>query len=416
MPIHSISPNVNDALFQPLSGLAAASPHARRCPEFSDEHWLIAGVTRCLERVESGRAFLQEHGPGLPCQPTHSTYFTSLHNERRLKLLREINQVVLAAARLPDRLEVIPELARYECFAVDGHWHKAGAHDPRHGDLKMTVGHFYSLDLRGHQLRVMATGEGLHEHDMSALKRIKPAGLRHGAPKGKRVLIIYDKAGIDFDFWKRCRVEKAVYFLSRAKEGMAYDWIEDRPLNPNDARNQGIESDRLIRLRGEGGLMRLIRYVEPDKGKTCEFLTNEMDLPACVLVELYRRRWDVEKVFDEIKNKLNEKKAWGTNPGSKQTQAEFVALTHNLLLIYESRLEKEHGVANAAEDQRRAGRQENLRAYLQATGREISSLIICARRATQRSVKLLRWLRHALHERLTEEAAVPRLKLLYASL
>ena len=162
--------------------------------------------------------------------------------------------------------------------------------------------------------------------------------------------------------------------------------------------------------------MRLIRYLEPDKGKTYAFLTNEMDLPAGVLVELYRRRWEIEKVFDEIKNKLQERKAWGTNLGSKQTQAQFVALTHNLLLIYESQLEKEHGVANAAEDQRRAARQAERRAYLQATGREISSLVICARRATQRSVKFLRWLRHCLHERLTEEAAVPRLKALYASL
>ena len=113
-------------------------------------------------------------------------------------------------------------------------------------------------------------------------------------------------------------------------------------------------------------------------------------------------------MFDEIKNKLNEKKAWGTNLGSKQTQAQFVALTHNLLLIYESRLEKEHGVANAAEDQRRDGRQQELREYLERTGREISSLIIGARRATQRSVKFLRWLRNAIHERLAEEAAVPR--------
>jgi hypothetical protein len=416
MPIHSNTPFVNDAFFQPLSGLAAASPHARVCPEFSDEHWLLAGVRRCLERVESGRAFLQEHGPGLPCQPSHANYFNSLHSERRLELVRDVNRSVLAAAQLPDRLAAMAELARYEVFAADGHWHKAATHDPRHKETKMPVGHFYSLDLRGHQLRVMATGEGLHEHDMSALKRIKPAGLRHGVPKGKRVLIVYDKAGIDFEFWKRCRVEKAVYFLSRAKEGLVYDWIEDRPLDPNDARNQGIESDRLIRLRGDGGLMRLIRYVEPDKGKTYEFLTNEMDLPACVLVELYRRRWEAEKVFDEIKNKLNEKKAWGTNLGSKETQAEFVALTHNLLLIYESRLEKEHGVANAAEDQRRDARQQELREYLEATGRGISSLVICARRATQRSVKLLRWLRHALHQRLTEEAAVPRLKLLYASL
>jgi IS4 transposase len=29
-----------------------------------------------------------------------------------------------------------------------------------------------------------------------------------------------------------------------------------------------------------------------------------MDLSSGVLVELYRRRWEIEKVFDDLKNKL----------------------------------------------------------------------------------------------------------------
>src|ERR1035437_9437636 len=48
----------------------------------------------------------------------------------------------------------------------------------------MAVGHFYSLNLRTHTLRHLAAAEGLHEHDMSALKRVKPKGLRQGVPKG----------------------------------------------------------------------------------------------------------------------------------------------------------------------------------------------------------------------------------------
>ena len=77
------------------------------------------------------------------------------------------------------------------------------------------------MDLRTHTLRHLAAGQGLHEHDMSALKRIKPKGLRQDVPKARRVLIVYDKAGIDFDYWQRCRQECAVYFLSRGKENMA---------------------------------------------------------------------------------------------------------------------------------------------------------------------------------------------------
>jgi hypothetical protein len=79
---------------------------------------------------------------------------------------------------LPDRLAAIPELAQYECFAADGHWHQAGAHDPRYEWAQLAVGHFYSLNLRTQTLRHLAAGEGLYEHDLSALKRIKTKGLR----------------------------------------------------------------------------------------------------------------------------------------------------------------------------------------------------------------------------------------------
>ncbi len=175
-------------------------------------------MLRVLETSASGRAFLQEHGPRLGQPPTPANYFVTLHSARRQALLTGVNLTLLTTANrtLPDRLTALPELASYECFAAHGHWHHAAAHDFRHDGAKLAVGHFYSLNLRTQTLRHLAAGEGLHEHDMSALKRIKPKGLRQDVPKGRRVLLIYDKAGIDFDYWQRCRQECAVYFLSRA--------------------------------------------------------------------------------------------------------------------------------------------------------------------------------------------------------
>lgn len=409
------SPGVNDAFFQPLAGLVATSPHTYPCPEFSDEDWVRLGIQRVLERVESGRAFLQEHGPRFDYVPTRANYFVAQRSARRRDLARDVNLRLRAAAPQPDRLAHLPELQNYQCFALDGHWHQAATHDPRHDGMKMAVGHFYSLDLRGHQLRHLAVGEGLHEHDMSVLKRLQPAGLRQAVPKGRRVLIVYDKAGIDFDFWKRCRQECAVYFLSRVKEGMVFDWIENRAVDPQDPRNRGVTEDRLVVTR-EGHRMRIIHYTDPASGAAYEFLTNEMDVPAGVLAELYRRRWDIEKVFDELKNKLGEKKAWGTSLEAKGAQGQLVALTHNLLLMYEARLEREHGVTNTAEDARRQERKREAGRTARQAGRALSPLLGRACRATQRSVKFMRWLRQALRENLAEACAVPRLTQLYASL
>src|SRR5512140_542928 len=357
MPTAATNTTVNQAFFQPLEGLAATSLASKPCPEFSDDDYLRLGVQRVLESSESGRAFLQEHGVRFENTPELGNYFAALRSARRCEVLRDVNVALVAKAdaTVHDRLADIPELANYECFAQDGHWHKAATHDARHEGTKMAVGHFYSLNLRTHSLRHLAAGQGLHEHDMSALKRIKPKGLRQGVPKGKRVLIVYDKAAIDFGYWKRCRQECAVYFISRVKENMVFDWVESVPVDRSDPRNHGVTEDRRVRTR-EGHPLRIIYYTDPQTGESYEFLTNELDLPPGVIVELYRRRWEAEKVFDEIKNKLGEKKAWATSLVAKEAQAQLVAITHNLLLMYEQKLEKDHGVTNQAEDQRRAER------------------------------------------------------------
>lgn len=375
------------------------------------------GVQRVLEASESGRAFLQEHGLRFDNPPTYANYFASLRSPRRGELAREVNLALIAAidSRVCDRLAGIPELAKYACFAADGHWHQAASHDSRHDGNKVAVGHFYSLNLRTHTLRHMAAGEGLHEHDMSALKRIKPKGLRQGVRQGTRVLVIYDKAGIDLGYWKRCRQECAVYFLSRVKENMVFEWIEDRPWERSDARNHGVLIDWKVRSR-DGHVLRLILYQDPQSGTVYEFLTNEMDLPPGVLAELYRRRWEAEKVFDEIKNKLGQKKAWGSHLTAKQTQAQMIALTHNLLLGYEQDLEQRHGLRNVAEDQRRSQRVDSLSEACARMDWPVSSLLLQARRATQRSVKFIRWLRQAIRDKLAEALAVARLRTLYAVL
>ncbi len=408
---------VDQVFFQPLTGLAAASAHARPCPEFPDADFLHLGVQRVLESSPSGRGFLQEHGLRFARTPSLANYFVALKSARRGTVLRDVNLALVAAgnATLPDRLAAIPELANYECFVADGHWHQAATHDARHEARKMAVGHFFSLNLRTHLLRHLAAAEGLHEHDMSALKRIKPKGLRQGVPQGRRVLMIYDKAAIDFDYWRRCRQECAVYFLSRPKENMVYDWLDSALWDRTDARNHGVTDDRRVMTR-DGHRLRIVGYTDPATGEAYEFLTNEMDLPPGVIVELYRRRWEIEKVFDEIKNKLGEQKAWATTLAAKAAQALFIALTHNLLVLYEHTLATAHGVTNVAEDERRAQRTATLARQCEAAGKPLSQLVLQARGATQRSVKFVRWVRQSIRDRAAEALAVPRLRALYAVL
>jgi hypothetical protein len=182
-----------------------------------------------------------------------------------------------------------------------------------------------------------------------------------------------------------------------------------------DPRNAGVTIDKQVRSAG-GHLLRVICYTDPISGQSFEFLTNEMDLPPGVLVELYRRRWQIEKVFDQLKNKLGQQKAWASGMVARTIQARFLALTHNLLLLYEQRLASHHGVSNDPEDKRRDLRLEQAIEHCARTGYPLNTLASRSRIASQCSVKFLRWLRSALNQSLTEATAVLNLKALYASL
>ncbi len=229
------------------------------------------------------------------------------------------------------------------------------------------------------------------------------------AKKFARVLLVYDKAGIDLKFWNRCRQECALYFLSRLKENMVMEWVEDGPLDRKDPRNHGVLHDWKVRSR-DGQLLRVVTYQEPVSGEVFEFLTNQLDLPAGVIVELYRRRWEVEKVFDQLKNKLGHEPRGAGNAGTddRPHAQPDVGLRR--------------GTRRTAPGQQRAGGPAasptaGIDAAPMLPGADAAfAVAIAGAESPQRSVKFIRWLRQSLRDGLAEGIAVVRLKALYTRL
>lgn len=187
-----------------------------------------------------------------------------------------------------------------------------------------------------HHITTADQVEREHEHDMRALKRQTVEALRRGAKKGHKTLYVWDKAAIDFEAreqWKR----SAIYFLSQEKSNMVVVRVSKTlPWETSDPRNAGR------------ALLRRIEFVDPITGNLYVFLTNEMTLPPGLLAKLARRRWNIEKVFDD---KLGETRAWATSATAKSMQAVFICLAHQLLLAFEDHLDQQEDIrpeANSA--------------------------------------------------------------------
>ena len=116
-----------------------------------------------------------------------------------------------------------------------------------------------------------------------------------------------------------------------------------------------------------------------------------MSLRPGLIAFIYKLRWDIEKVFDELKNKLSEKKAWASTPTAKTVQAELICLAHNLFLLVEAKLKAE-GIENEAELARKTKELAKAKEIAAKAGRKMPSPVLALQRFTQRSVKLLRWL------------------------
>ena len=303
--------------FTPLLDLLATCAHRRHCPDLSDADWLCLGVQRCLQPQTSGRGFLQTLAAlTAPCRPENSHFFESLKSQRRLALCAEINARLCTHARtvLPDALAVFPALNGFDVHAGDGHFHAHATHDPAdHKGDHHAVGHLYSRNLRTGCLSHLTVNDQQarkKEHDMRALKRMDIDALRQGAPKGRKVLYIWDRAGIDFVQWHKWKQGSGIYMLSRCKTNLALMPCGELRFDGGDAINAGVCRDELVGTATNGLMLRRISFHDVVAERRFEFLTNvlESSVPPGVLAQLYRMRWEIEKSFDEVKNKLGEKK------------------------------------------------------------------------------------------------------------
>jgi len=230
MPIDTkLLRGLSSVSFLPVTAALRSGLGERKCPVIDDLGWVMAGVTRALATVASGRDFLQSVVEDVASAWNRRTYIEALKSPRRLGLLRRINEAVCQVAMpatLPDRLAAVPGLDKYDVYAGDGHWHEHATHDPRrgrkggHGPDKddkthVATGHVFGLNLRTRGIVHLAHCDEetkIKEHDMGVLKRLDRDVLRQGAPKGRKVIWILSSGE------KRRRVRLVLFMLLQLRK------------------------------------------------------------------------------------------------------------------------------------------------------------------------------------------------------
>ncbi len=159
------------------------------------------------------------------------------------------------------------------------------------------------LDLRGSIPSFILITDGKY-HDSNVLDVLTPIS---------DAIYIMDKAYIDFKALYHLH-KLGTFFISRAKTTMDYSVIEN---NFNIDESTGLRTDKIIELNGYKSKqlypepLRLVEFYDSENEVILTFLTNNLDVSAMEVANLYRNRWQIEVFFKWIKQNLIIKTLWG---------------------------------------------------------------------------------------------------------
>lgn len=181
------------------------------------------------------------------------------------------------------------------------------------------------LDLRGSIPVYILITDGKY-HDSNLLDEIIPV---------QEAIYIMDKAYVDFKALYRINTFGS-YFVTRAKSSLKYTIVEQ---NFNIDEATGLSADKTIELTIAKSKklypekLRIIEYYDAEKDNYLVFMTNNFDVSALEVCNIYKNRWQIETFFKWIKQNLVIKKLWGHSQNAVKINI-WIAICTYLIVAY----------------------------------------------------------------------------------
>jgi len=188
------------------------------------------------------------------------------------------------------------------------------------------------LDLRGCIPTFISITDG-KVHDVKILDQLIP---EPGA------FYVMDRGYLDF---RRLYIlnQCMAFFIIRSKINTTFRRLYSRRID----RDSGLRCDQTILLNGIKSSkeypdkLRRVGFFDDKSEKRFSFLTNNFLVPALVVAELYRCRWQVELFFKWIKQHLRIKSFYGTSENAVKTQIWIAVSVYVLVAIVKKKMKLE---------------------------------------------------------------------------
>jgi len=178
---------------------------------------------------------------------------------------------------------------------------------------------------------------------------LKPSNLNKGD------IVAMDRAYIDYEKFQQL-TERGVIYVTKLKKSLKFSILSDTmyqtPTGLMEVRIQHVEFTKhkkggeIIRHKA-----RIVTYVDVKKGKKpklISLLTNDMDSDPTEIIEIYRKRWEIELLFKQMKQNFPLKYFYGESANAIKIQIWVTLIANLLLMVMQKRLTRKWSFSGLA--------------------------------------------------------------------
>ena len=167
---------------------------------------------------------------------------------------------------------------------------------------------------------------------------LKPSSLSKGD------IIAMDRAYIDYEKFEQL-TEKQVIYVTKMKKSLKYEILGDTIYQtPEGVMEVRVQKVRFTKKKQGGETIvhnaRIITYVDVRKHKLISLLTNDMEFDPSEIIEIYRRRWEIELLFKQIKQNFPLKYFYGESANAIKIQIWVTLIANLLLMVMQKQLQR----------------------------------------------------------------------------
>ena len=155
-------------------------------------------------------------------------------------------------------------------------------------------------------------------------------------------IVALDRAYINYAKFEEL-TERGVVYVTKMKKNLNYKVLVDCMHQNAQGLMEYREQVVVFRKDGINHIARIVTYVDIKKGKQpklISLLTNDFDMSPETIVAIYRRRWQIESLFKQIKQNFPLRYFYGESANAIKIQI-WVTLIANLLLsVLQSSLQR----------------------------------------------------------------------------